>query len=82
MACIFLVFALLGVSTGLFMRNGNQLAALAVAIGYGLIYFVFSVQLGRDLGRGGTVAPWIGAWAVPIVGMVVAVVSLQRSMKR
>ncbi|MCA9002095.1 MAG: LptF/LptG family permease, partial [Planctomycetes bacterium] len=82
MACIFLVFALLGVSTGLYMRNGNQLAALVVAIGYGLIYFVFSVQLGRDLGKGGEVPPWVGAWTVPIVGMAIALLALKPSLKR
>ena len=82
MAAIFLVFLGVGAPTGLVLRRGTQLGALAVAVGYGLLYYIFAVRLGREIGRSGAVEPWIGAWAVPIIGGLIAVVMLWRSLKR
>ncbi len=82
MAAIFLVFLGVGAPTGLVLRRGTQLGALAVAVGYGLLYYIFAVRLGRELGRSGTVEPWVGAWAVPVVGSLIAIVMLWRALKR
>jgi lipopolysaccharide export system permease protein len=57
-----LLFVLIGASTGILMRKGTQLAALAVAVGYALLYWLLSLRLGKQLAEAGTVEPWIGAW--------------------
>lgn len=82
MASIYLVFLGIGAPTGVILRKGTQLGALAVAIGFGLLYYVLSVELGRDIGRSGKVEPWVGAWFVPIVGSISAWIMMQRSLKR
>ncbi len=78
MAIIFLVFLGIGAPTGLLMRRGTQLGALAIAIGFGLVYHLLAVRLGRELGRSGAVAPWIGAWSVPIMGSLISVYLLRK----
>jgi lipopolysaccharide export LptBFGC system permease protein LptF len=57
-----LMFVLVGVSSGILLRKGTQLAALAVAVGYALIYWVFSLRLGEQLAERGVIDPWLGAW--------------------
>jgi len=57
-----LMFVLVGCSTGVLMRKGTQLGALAVAVGYALVYWIFSLRLGKQLAEAGTVEPWLGAW--------------------
>ncbi len=78
MAVIFMVFLGIGAPTGLLMRRGTQLGALAVSIGFGLIYYLLAVRLGRELGRSGVVAPWVGAWSVPLLGSLVSVWLLRK----
>lgn len=78
MAVIFLVFLGIGAPTGLLMRRGTQLGALAISIGFGLIYYLLAVRLGRELGRSGVVAPWVGAWSVPLLGSLVATYLLRK----
>ena len=58
-----LVFVLIGASTGVLMRKGTQLAALAVAVGYAISYWVLSLRLGKQLAESGAVEPWVGGWA-------------------
>ena len=82
MAAIFLVFLGVGAPTGLILRRGTQLGALAVAVGYGLLYYILAVRLGREIGRSGSVEPWVGAWAVPVVGGLVALFMIHKAMKR
>ncbi|MFT7485419.1 MAG: lipopolysaccharide export LptBFGC system permease protein LptF, partial [Candidatus Paceibacteria bacterium] len=57
-----LMFVLVGVSTGLLLRKGTQLTALAVAVGYAMVYWIASLRLGKQLAREGVLEPWIGAW--------------------
>jgi lipopolysaccharide export LptBFGC system permease protein LptF len=57
-----LMFVLVGCSTGVLLRKGTQLAALAVAVGYALVYWIFSMRLGKQLAESGAVEPWLGAW--------------------
>jgi lipopolysaccharide export LptBFGC system permease protein LptF len=61
-----LAFILLGVPTGILMRQGTRMAALAVAVGYAILYWLLALRLGKELGTAGVVAPWIGAWG-PVV---------------
>ncbi len=62
-AATWLMFVLVGVSTGLMLRKGTQLSALAVAVGYAMVYWIVSLRLGKQLARDGVLEPWIGAWA-------------------
>jgi len=61
-----LMFVLVGVSTGLLLRKGTQLTALAVAVGYAMVYWIASLRLGKQLAREGVLEPWVGAW-VPLI---------------
>ncbi|MFT4646852.1 MAG: lipopolysaccharide export LptBFGC system permease protein LptF [Planctomycetota bacterium] len=82
MAVIFIVFLGIGAPTGLLMRRGTQLGALAISIGFGLIYYLLAVRLGRELGRSGVVAPWVGAWSVPLLGFIVSAYLLRKIRMR
>jgi lipopolysaccharide export LptBFGC system permease protein LptF len=57
-----LMFVLVGVSTGVMLRKGTQLSALAVAVGYAMVYWIASLRLGRQLAQSGAIEPWLGAW--------------------
>jgi lipopolysaccharide export LptBFGC system permease protein LptF len=61
-----LMFVLVGVSTGVFLRKGTQLSALAVAVAYAMVYWIASLRLGKQLAYSGALEPWLGAWA-PLV---------------
>ncbi len=78
MALIFFVFLGIGAPTGLLMRRGTQLGALAISICFGLIYYLLAVRLGREMGRSGVVAPWVGAWSVPLLGSAISVYLLRK----
>lgn len=82
MFAIFYVFLGLGAATGLLMRRGTQLGALAVAAGYGIVYYVLSMRLGKELGLSSSLPPWFGAWLTTIVGGGIAVGLLRRALRR
>ncbi|QDV06225.1 putative permease YjgP/YjgQ family protein [Planctomycetes bacterium Poly30] len=82
MFAIFYLFLGLGAATGLLMRRGTQLGALAVAAGYGIVYYVFSMRLGQQIGLGGTFPPGVGAWAATVLGGGVAMILLKKAMRR
>jgi lipopolysaccharide export LptBFGC system permease protein LptF len=64
-----LVFALLGASTGLLLRKGTRMGALAVAVGYALAYWLIALRLGKELSISGALPAAIGAWsAVALTG--------------
>ncbi|MCP3918257.1 MAG: YjgP/YjgQ family permease [bacterium] len=81
-SCAYLLFLGLGVPTGLLLRRGTQLAALAVAMGYGIIYYILSMQVGKDIGLSGDVPPWVGAWSTTLFGLVVSLVLIRKAMRR
>ena len=64
------------------MRRGTQLGALAVAAGYGILYYVFSMRLGKELGNNEDLPPWLGAWLTTIIGGGVAVQLLRKALRR
>jgi lipopolysaccharide export system permease protein len=68
MATTFLMFCLLGIPTGLLLRRGTQLAALSVAVGYALVYYVLSLRLSESLAETQLVPPELAAWSVNILG--------------
>src|SRR6185436_5495692 len=63
-----LMFLLLGVPTGLLLRKGTQLSALATAVVYALLYYLLSMRLSKQLALGAYLSPAVGAWAITGVG--------------
>lgn len=82
MFAIYFLFLTLGAATGLLMRRGTQLGALAVAAGYGILYYVLSMRIGKDLGRSSSLPPWFGAWLTTVVGGIAGGFLLRRAMRR
>lgn len=82
MFAIYYLFLLLGASTGLLMRRGTQLGALAVSAGYGILYYVLNMRLGKELGQSSDLPPWLGAWLTTIVGGGIAIFLVRRALKR
>jgi lipopolysaccharide export LptBFGC system permease protein LptF len=70
LASTYFIFLLLGASTALIMRGGTQLGALAVAVGYALLYYVLSMRLGKILLGAHLIAPGSAAWTVIVIGLV------------
>jgi hypothetical protein len=77
-----LLFFLLGVPTGLILRRGTQLGALATAVVYALAYYILSMRLGKALGESGTLPEWIGAWSTTAIGAVVGAGLVRRAVRR
>lgn len=82
MFAIFYLFLALGAATGLLMRRGTQLGALAVAAGYGILYYVLSMRLGKGLGQSGSMPPWVGAWLATAFGGGFSIWLLRRALRR
>lgn len=77
-----LLFVLLGIPTGLLLRSGTQLGALAAAVGYALLYYLLSMRMGRALGEGGIVPVWVGAWSTTFLGAVWGLILARRALFR
>ena len=77
-----LVFALLGASTGLLLRRGTRMAALAVAVGYALAYWLIALRLGKELAISGDIPPALGGWSAVIVMGTVGVVLTRKAFSR
>jgi len=82
MAAAFVMFLGLGASTGLLLRRGTQLGALAVSVGYALVYYIMSMRVGKQLGRSGVLPPEIGAWATIAFGCLAGVILLRKALRR
>ncbi|MFT5475042.1 MAG: lipopolysaccharide export LptBFGC system permease protein LptF, partial [Planctomycetota bacterium] len=81
-ASTLLLFLLLGAPTGIMLRRGTQLGALAVAVVYALVYYVLSLRVGKELARDGTIPPEIGAWATIGMGTVLSIVLVHKAFRR
>jgi len=77
-----LMFLLLGVATGLTLRSGAQLGALATGVGYALAYYLLSMRLGKGLALSGAVPQWFAAWAVTLVGTVAGLALSWKALRR
>ena len=82
MSCAVLMFLGLGAPTGLILRRGTQLGALAVAVGYALTYYLLSMRLGKELVREEVVPPAVGAWLAISIGFAAGAALLSRATKR
>ncbi|MFT4541301.1 MAG: lipopolysaccharide export LptBFGC system permease protein LptF [Planctomycetota bacterium] len=79
---VFFLFLALGASTGLILRRGTQLGAMAVSVTYALLYYVFSMRIGRELGQSGTVHPIVAAWLTQGLAWIGAVILLKKALRR
>ncbi len=82
LSAVYFLFLLLGISTGLILRKGTQLGALAVSSGYGMLHYLLNMRLAKELGMGGVLPPALGAWVPTILGLVIAAPFLKRALKR
>jgi len=78
----YLMFLLLGIPTGLLLRRGTQLAALSVAVGFALVYYVLSMRLGKQLAEMGWVSPTLGAWSVNLLGVAVGAAMMRKALRQ
>lgn len=82
LAAAFLIFALLGPATGLLVRRGTQLGAMAICSGYALLHHLLQMQVAKDLGTSGTWPPELAAWSPVLLGGVASVLLLRRALRR
>lgn len=79
---VYLLFLLLGAPTGLILRRGNQLAALAVASGFGIGYYAISMNLGSKLAMNTDLPVMLVAWGPTGIGLLVSIPLLYRGLSR
>ena len=77
-----MMFVLVGVGTGILMRRGTQLAALAVSVGYAVLYWVLALRLGKELIFKQVIDPWLGTWGPLLVCSVGGAWLLRRAFRR
>ncbi|QDV09622.1 putative permease YjgP/YjgQ family protein [Planctomycetes bacterium Poly30] len=82
LAGICFVFAALGSGIGVLMRRGSLLTAMAVSVGFGLVYYVCNMELGGKLGHNPDLPPWLGAWITNAASSLVAAFFLRRAIRR
>lgn len=82
MTATYLLFLLLGVPTGLLLRRGTQLGALAAAVCYALAYYLLSIRLSKTLANWGTIPPAVGAWATVTLGSIAGLFLCWRAFRR
>jgi len=78
----YIVFLLLGAATGLWLRRGSQLGAMATAIGFALIYYILSMQLGTKLAEVRLIPLAFAAWATNGLFLVAGLFMARRFMWR
>ncbi|MCK6446830.1 MAG: LptF/LptG family permease [Planctomycetes bacterium] len=76
------LFLLLGMSTGLLMKSSTQLAALAVSVGYALVYYILSMRISKSLAQEGAVHEYLAAWTVPALVAVAGLVLCRRAFRQ
>ncbi|MEO2146377.1 MAG: LptF/LptG family permease [bacterium] len=79
---VYFLFLLLGAPTGLILRRGNQLAALAVASGYGIGYYALSMSLGSELAGHTSLPVMLVAWGPTCLGVMASLPLLYRGLRR
>lgn len=78
----YVLFLLIGMPTGLWLRAGTQLTAFGAAALYAFTYYILSLQLGKSLAEQGAVEPQLAAWATNGLGLVVGCFMLWRVLRR
>lgn len=77
-----LMFVLVGAGTGILMRRGTQLAALAVSVAYAVLYWVLALRLGKELIFKQVIPPWVGTWGPLLVCAAGGFWLLRRAFRR
>ncbi|TAJ12547.1 MAG: YjgP/YjgQ family permease [Planctomycetota bacterium] len=70
LAAVFPMFLLLGAPTGIWLRRGTLLAALATAVGYALAYYVLFIRASKELAVHGAIPIPVAAWAINALGVL------------
>lgn len=78
----FLMFLLVGVPTGLWLRSGGQLSGLGAASMYAFGYYVLSLQLGKGLAYSGQLPAELAAWLAVGIGLLIGAAMTWRSTVR
>ncbi|MEZ5979394.1 MAG: LptF/LptG family permease [Planctomycetota bacterium] len=78
----YLLFVLIGMPTGLWLRAGTQLAAMGVASLYAFVYFIVSLRLGKELASAGAVSPEVAAWSTNVLALGIGIVMVWRTCRR
>lgn len=78
----YLLFLLIGMPTGLWLRSGTQLTAFGAASAYAFTYYILSLQLGKSLAKQGAIDPQLAAWSTNAIGLVVGLFMLWRTLRR
>ena len=82
LGAMFLVFLVVGVATGLWLRSGQQLAGLGTSAVYAFVYYVLSMRLGRELALSGALSPVLAAWTTNLLGAALALFLMWRVVLR
>ncbi|MBM3978103.1 MAG: YjgP/YjgQ family permease [Planctomycetes bacterium] len=82
LAAVFPMFLLLGAPTGLWLRRGTLLAALATAVGYAFAYYVLFIRASKELALHGAVPVPVAAWAVNVLGLLAGMWMCWRVLRR
>ena len=82
LSVVYLLFLVIGVPTGLILRRGTQLGALAVASGFGILYYVLSMNVGREMASAQVLPNWAAAWWTTILGGLVSIPLLRKGLRR
>lgn len=82
LAASYAVFLLLGAATGLWLRSGTQLGAMTGAIGFAFVYYMLSLELGKELAQLGLIAPEVAAWATNAIFLVLGAALARRVLWR
>ena len=82
MSASMLLFFLLGAPTGLILRRGTRLGALAIAVGYALAYYLLSMRLGKQLAFSETLPPAMAAWLTTAIGTLLGVFLMRKATRR
>jgi lipopolysaccharide export LptBFGC system permease protein LptF len=77
-----LIFFLVGAPTGLLLRGGTQLGALASAVGFALIYYTLSLRIGLGLASMGAIPAWLAAWGTSVLGLSAGLLLTLKVMRR
>jgi len=81
-ACSFLLFVLFGAPIGLRLRKGTRLGAMSTAVGVAFVYYIGSLQLGKQLAALAGLSPDLAVWSTNGVGVLIGLVLVWRNLKR
>jgi lipopolysaccharide export system permease protein len=82
LASIYFVYLVLGLPLGLILGRGKQLGALALAVGFALLYYVLSMRVGQQLARGQVLPPILCAWTVNVCCLVVGGLLMRKAFRQ